>query len=421
MVCVTSCCGTGLFDVPKAADVNTSIGFLGIARYGAIDLSWNHPSVLPGGESEVTVYYSHQTYFMAATVLGKTTNSYMTFDATGERANKVWYFWLEDFVIGGEKQGVLGPIAVEAKASSVADAINDLSEELKQSNANIALRGQIDSLVSDVTQLGVSTTDLYNEALGISGTLNTNLNRVDDQMTYLASQYQSIINETQSVATKIDEIGAEFGDIGGIIQAQSQVIADIETGLSMSYTVKMQGTNSDGKPVAGGLAFTYGENTDTVDFGIMANRFFLTSASTDGNTIGSQTVFPFMVSDDTVYMNTAVIKDASIGTGKIEELRADKIKNIAGNQTIFEEVPDAVTGEMKTVLKADAMVSQSLVSKNYSLTNKTGVSIDLETGVFNIFGKTSATDTGGYLQITNNGIYIYSSKTATTPTIELTV
>ena len=113
--------------------------------------------------------------------------------------------------------------------------------------------------------------------------------------------------------------------------------------LNRERTIKV-GRTVDGQEVVGGIGLAVNgpdsDNPGTVDFGILANRLWVAAPDIDYS--DEEKNFPFaIVTEDTedgpvqkVYIDTAMIADASIDSAKIESLAAEKLVVGAGGAQI---------------------------------------------------------------------------------------
>jgi hypothetical protein len=137
--------------------------------------------------------------------------------------------------------------------------------------------------------------------------------------------------------------------------------------------------------------FAYGTDGNVSEFYVSADRFAVLSNS------GTKQTTPFIVEGDNTYINSAIIKDASIDTAKIKDL----------NTTVA------------TIAKAnlyDAAVGGQIYSSNYNLANKTGWSLNQDGSAFfggnTTFGgrlEVRRAGSGSGVDITNDGIKVYDA------------
>jgi hypothetical protein len=112
---------------------------------------------------------------------------------------------------------------------------------------------------------------------------------------------------------------------------------------------------------------------------------------------GTQQTTPFIIEGDKTYINSAIIKDASIDTAKIKDLNAS----------------------VATLVKANiynAAVGGQIYSSNYDIANKTGWSLNQDGSAFfgstvTFGGKLEVRRAGGGagVDITSTGINVYDS------------
>ena len=118
---------------------------------------------------------------------------------------------------------------------------------------------------------------------------------------------------------------------------QSNLYADLQAEVEAANqrTIKVART-VDGQEVVGGIGLgVTGPDSDspgTVQFGILADQLWLANPNVDYSQ--EDKVFPFIIKDGTVYIDVAMIEDASITTAKIADLTADKLTVGAGGAQI---------------------------------------------------------------------------------------
>ncbi len=106
---------------------------------------------------------------------------------------------------------------------------------------------------------------------------------------------------------------------------ESQLYDDLNKrldNLDDQWTMQV-GTTRDGQPIVGGIGLAATEE-DGVTFGINADRLWVGHPDQDYGD-GSDVVFPFIIKDGKVYIDTAIIADATIKSAQIESVAADKV------------------------------------------------------------------------------------------------
>lgn len=121
------------------------------------------------------------------------------------------------------------------------------------------------------------------------------------------------------------------GNVETTVGSHTTSIGQIMT----QYVVKLGNTAANGKQLIGGFGLT---NTGvTVDAGFDVDTFWI--GRTNANAIK-----PFIVDSGVVYIDTAVIKDATISTAKIGNLAVTSAKIASGNITGTHIAGSAITG-----------------------------------------------------------------------------
>lgn len=174
-----------------------------------------------------------------------------------------------------------------------------------------------DSAISSATQNLVSTSTLNNYVTTAT----------------LTNSYYTKTQTDSAISTSVNQVSARLnnfnGSTGVTIEQASTAQANSITGLQGQYTVKI---DNNGYVSGFGLASTATNATPFSDFIVRADRFSIASPSGPGIT----PKIPFIVTTTPtvengvtiqpgVYIDNAVIKDASITSAKIGALVADKI------------------------------------------------------------------------------------------------
>lgn len=125
-------------------------------------------------------------------------------------------------------------------------------------------------------------------------------------------------NSISSQASQLQRLSATVGDNSAAIQQTSQVISDVQKGVSASWTLKVQ-TDSNGNQVVAGIGLG-ADASGNSQFLVNAQRFAVISG--DNGNIQS----PFAVQGDQVFINSALIQDASITSAKVGDLQSSNYK-----------------------------------------------------------------------------------------------
>jgi len=137
--------------------------------------------------------------------------------------------------------------------------------------------------------------------------------------------------------------------------------------LEKQWSVKV-GQTVDGQTIVGGIGLSSkGPDSDepgTIAMGVMADRFWVAEPNTDYSE--EDKVFPFIIDDGKVYINSAHIAEAAITSAQIGSVSTDKI--IAGESKLDESYISIAT-------IFDALIENSIQSDPYKA-GETGWKID---------------------------------------------
>lgn len=123
-----------------------------------------------------------------------------------------------------------------------------------------------------------------------------------------------VATNQQATAQQLSQLSTTVGDQQTAIQQNTSIINDVNGKVTASWSVKMQYNSGTGQYIAAGvgLGIENGPAGLQSQFLVSADRFAIV------NTIaGGAIAVPFAVQGGQVFMNSALIQDASIGNAKI--------------------------------------------------------------------------------------------------------
>jgi len=366
-------CGIGDWNGPKAGDPSNNVTLGTSTVLGGIYLSWNYPTVNPHAVAHTLVYRGTNGTFGSAIKIAVAAGSGY-FDRITVTTDTTYYYWIQIVSINGTTLTPIGPVTGVAipPAATLSNDLNQqinsslLSEELRTDIGNIELLGH--SLTQEIKDRLAANLALGNTITGVDGRVHNALAFIEQEtnqritgdgalatrldvmgvgfdtaMAGIADQFIVKATETEALAKKITtveatlngntatgEIGLKaivsnnansmtdlsnaLGDVTDDVTKASNDIKGINTKLASVYTVKLKTVNqATGKTLFGGFGLV--NDGTTVDAGFNVNNFWIG----DVNSV----VKPFVVGKDpntnvdTVFIDTAVIKDLSVTTAKI--------------------------------------------------------------------------------------------------------
>lgn len=195
-------------------------------------------------------------------------------------------------------------------------AINTLDQVVTNEKASTANRftqmqtefgGNIANLQTQMTAVSDAQQTTANSLLTLSADYNGNKSTVQNQLTVLS-------NTQSSQASTLSTLQSTVGDNTAAIQVQGTTVANLDGKVSSSYGIKVQ-THTNGLKYNAGMGidiFSEGGVTQSQIL-FQADRFSLINVSNGVTTI------PFLIDSGVVYINTAMIKAASIDFLKISD------------------------------------------------------------------------------------------------------
>lgn len=171
----------------------------------------------------------------------------------------------------------------------------------------------------------------------LTGTVNSNYNvltgSINTESSIRISQIAAITNVTTTLASTVN------GNTSAI-SISANTLSDIQGDLSAMYSVKL-GVTLDGKYYAAGMGIGI-ENTPS---GMQSNVIFIADRFQIMHAIGAGVVptSPFLVSGGKVFINTAVIGDASITTAKIADASITTAKIVDASITTAKIINASIT------------------------------------------------------------------------------
>lgn len=168
----------------------------------------------------------------------------------------------------------------------------------------------------------VTTTSAYNEGdyyearrtVSLAASMGESLAIIREVQRVQASESEALAEEITILSAKID--GIDFSDLEATVEITAQALAELEGDLSASWQVKTQ-VRQDGRVVQAGVALGA-----SIDPNGQSRSEFLVMADTVAflNKIDGQLHSPFVfdVANDTAFLNTVFIQNATISFAKIQ-------------------------------------------------------------------------------------------------------
>lgn len=318
-----------------------------------ISIKWGLPAEGAQDVERSELWYSLTPNRGDATKLGDYAYPQTTFEHLGLRANQDFYYWVRlvdrsgnfgEFFPAGE--GVLGSTSTqaneyldairdevmttdlgEALTSSIEDGLEIVqlmldAERLIREDEDIVVVSKVEEIRADI-QTGVSASieNLQEVIANEKAAMTVDLQEMRSFITTDISSELTTLRQTfaaadQSLAVSQQQLTSRLGNAEASVQNTATTLSNTAGKLSAMYTMKTQVTMNGQRYVAGiGLGVENNPNGPGFISQILlqADRVALLNTNNNGVTV------PFAVEGGQVFINSAVIQDASITNAKIAD------------------------------------------------------------------------------------------------------
>lgn len=384
MNCVDFVCGTGGWKGPKPGDPDLgNVSLRATPAFGGVSVTWTLPNLHPYAVAYTIVYRGVSSNFESAIEIGRVAgNRYL--DPMELHDSGLYYYWIKLISIHGTDGELVGPAECRMY-STIGEIIDGLSGEINEGVLHRSLLEKIDR----IQMLGAGLTNeskaREQDIIAVTKLIESLELQVDDSRAAIESETLLRISSVDTIARKLQTLEAQFEDNYGIIQHELGVLASADQVLARDISVAQVTANDalsafesersarisadqalaravdtvetemagnlaqaratlqtnintvNGKVTAigarytvqvqaNGLAGGFGVYNDgkTVDAGFIADRFWIGSTASNKRK-------PFIVKSGVVYIDQAVIENASISSAKIQDgaISSAKIGNAA--------------------------------------------------------------------------------------------
>ena len=367
MTCPNNVCGTGIFPGPKPGDPDNNIALTANVVYGGIDVKWTYPTSNAHAVAHTLLYRGVTNNRDAAIQIAVVAGS-LFYDKIAEVGT--YFYWIQIVSVNGTVGDFIGPASATTRDRSQ-DTVEDITGQIDRGVLGTALRQDIARIALNYDEL---TDEIRNRIAGdaaLSGAfadleaglveavslVHTEIttrqdgdNALAQQMTIIAAanaanasaiidestarvrsdealsqRYQAVLAATEkNAAAIVDERTARTTADSSLAQQISTTqstlgnqIASVQVGAQTQIDATNGRVNQIGalwtaRVSVNGLVGGFGvyNNGEFVEAGFDVDRFWI------GRTQANKRK-PFIIENGTTYIDSAVIREASIGTLKI--------------------------------------------------------------------------------------------------------
>ncbi len=220
-------------------------------------------------------------------------------------------------VITSDQQAIAHQIDL-MEASIGENAVNIVTERTARINlqeaatqALTSMSSRLETAESVLTQYSETFSNaLQTQARNMEGLVS----RMDNTAAQYLSDQQTIATEFEATASAITSLQTSLNNQSAAIEQTLSTHSSALEGLSAQYTLRLD---------VNGLISGFGayNNGTVADFAILANRFWIATPGAHGPNY----VNPFMLDGEKVYINTLLVKEASIQQAQIGPISIGKL------------------------------------------------------------------------------------------------
>ena len=303
--------------LPDLAVPPAPTGFSATGAYSTIIIAFAFPSYSNHSHTEI---WSHSSDSIGdATLVGIQTGRVFT-DPVGSGVTR--YYWARHV----NTDSVVGPFNAAAgtqaqTATDVAHQLNVLSNAITSSQLATSLSEPIAKIPGIESFTGYTSGYSGNSLLTRIGAVETTAGNAATSA-QLTAESTARTNADSALASDITSLTTTVGNNTTSISTNATSI----NGVQAQYTVKI---DSNGHVSGFGLASTTTTAGPTSAFIVRADKFAIIDPSNTGSGLGttspSSSIVPFVIDSGNTYIASAMIKDASIVSAKINSLAVDKL------------------------------------------------------------------------------------------------
>jgi hypothetical protein len=305
--CSTTECGTGLGSVILPSDPSNNATLSATPAFGGIDVSWSMPTTNPHAVAYVNLYRgvlnNPNAALLIATVGG---NTY--YDKSPTALSVEYFYWIRFISVNGTIGELLGPASAVARPT-IDEVIEGLTQKIDYGTLGTALKSKIDDIGLNYQTLLQEVGNRQAGEVAFSQTLALVQTTVDNALLYINQEITARQDGDSALAQQVNTVATVSGNNLAAVQETLQTnitqVNDTVTEIGALYTVKV-GVNG----LVGG--FGVYNNGSSVEAGFDVDTFWV------GRT-GPDKKKPFIISGNEVFINQAVIANASIDAAKINK------------------------------------------------------------------------------------------------------
>lgn len=306
MTCSDNACGTGIGTTILPGDPDNNSILTASPAFGGIEVSWTLPSTNAHGIAYTKIWRGLTPSFNSALMIAAASGDryFDRFDWTLSNIT-MQYYWIEFVSINGTVNAPIGPAAAVPR-QTIDQVIDQLTAKIDYSMLSVDLKGTVDKAeLYKVAQETVNNS-VAAEQISIRDALALVQQDIDGAFVLISNEVTARQSAGQAFASSLNTLAVSTGENLATAQTELQTFIDeLDNKVGALYTAKV---TVDG--LVGGFGI-YNDGTE-VDAGFDVDTFWVGRTQADKKK-------PFIISGGEVFIDQAVIEDASIDVAKIDK------------------------------------------------------------------------------------------------------
>jgi hypothetical protein len=318
MTCSDNTCGTGIGTVILPGDPSNESIVTALPMFGGIEISWTLPSTNSFAVAHTQIFRSFTDNFNAALMIANASGDryFDRYDfASGVFSNT--YYWIRFVSINGTVGEPIG-WAVAMPLPTIDVLLEQLTAKIDYGSLSVELKNTVDK-----ADLYKQAQDAVNSAVGteqieIRDALALVQADLENSFVLISNEVTARQSAEQAFASSINTLAVATEENLATAQTSLQASIDSVTGdVSAMYTAKV---------TVNGLVGGFGivNDGDEVEAGFDVDTFWVGRTQADKKK-------PFVIADDKVFINQAVIQEASIDIAKIDKATIENLAALNAN------------------------------------------------------------------------------------------
>lgn len=318
MTCSETACGTGIGTTTLPGDPDNNSILTATPSFGGIEVSWTLPATNAHGVAYVRIYRGLTDDVNSGIIIANASGD-RYFDrfnwTTGNMSTQ--YYWIQFVSINGTLGDMIGPAAA-MPAQTIDQIIQQLTAKIDYNMLSVELKGTVDkSELYKIAQDSVNSA-VTGEQISIRDSLSLIQEDLDQAFVLINLETQARQSAGTAFVSQVNTLAVSLGDDIATVQTTAQAsIDELDDKVGALYTAKVTVNG-----LVGGFGI-YNDGTE-VEAGFDVDTFWVGRTSADK-------VKPFIIQDDQVFIDEAVIQDASIAFAKIDTATVQSLSAFTAN------------------------------------------------------------------------------------------